>query len=57
VISASCEDSGRAYAVNFGIWPIEGPVERKEADGRVHTLDGVPQVFAMPAEVVVSGIP
>jgi len=39
------------------MWPIEGPVERKEADGRVHTLDGVPQIFAMPAEVVVSGIP
>jgi hypothetical protein len=56
VISASLDDAVRTYAVNFGVWPIEGPVKCEETDGRVHTLDGAPQVFTVFAEMIVSVI-
>ena len=56
VVSASRENAIRAYAVNFGVWPIEGPVKCEEADGGVHTLDSAPQVFTVFGEVIVSGI-
>jgi hypothetical protein len=55
MISASREDAVRTYAENFGIWPIKGPVEREEADGRVHALDCTPQIFTVLAKMVVSG--
>lgn len=56
VVSASRENAVRTYAVNFGVWPIEGPVKCKEADGRVRILDSAPQVFTVFAEVIVSEI-
>jgi hypothetical protein len=56
VVSASRENVVRTYAVNFGVWPIEGPVKCEEADGRVHTPDSGSQVFTVFVEVIVSGI-
>jgi hypothetical protein len=56
VVSASRENVVRTYAVNFGVWPIEGPVKREEADRRVRTLDSASQVFTVFVEVIVSGI-
>jgi hypothetical protein len=56
VVSASRENTVRTYAVNFSVWPIEGPVKCEEADGRVHILDSVPEVFTVFGEVIVSGI-
>jgi hypothetical protein len=45
MVSALRSDTVRTYAVNDGMWLIEGPVEREEADWRVHALDSIPQVF------------
>jgi hypothetical protein len=56
VVGASRENVVRTYAVNLGMWPIEGPVKREEADGRVHTPDSASQVFTVFAEVIVSEI-
>ena len=56
MVSASREDAVRTYAVNFGVWPIERPVKREEADGRVHALDSAPQIFTVLVEVVVSRV-
>lgn len=56
VFIASRDNAVRTYAVDFGVWPIEGPVKCEEADGRVHTLDSAPQAFTVLAEVIVSGI-
>jgi hypothetical protein len=56
VVSASRENAVRTYAVNFGVWPVEGPVKCDEADGRLHTLDSTSQVFTVFVEVIVSGI-
>jgi hypothetical protein len=56
VVTASRENVVRTYAVNFGVWPIKGPVKREEADRRVRTLDGASQVFTVFVEVIVSGI-
>ena len=56
MVSASRENAVRTYAMNFGVWPIEGPVKCEQADGRVNTLDSAPQVFTVFGEMVVSGI-
>jgi len=56
VVNASRENAVRTYAVNFGVWPIEGPVKCEEADGRVQTLDSASQIFTVFVEVIVSGI-
>jgi hypothetical protein len=56
VVSASLENAVRTYAVNFGVWPIEGPVKCEEADGWVDILDSTPQVLMVFVEVIVSGI-
>jgi hypothetical protein len=45
------------YVVNLGVWPIERPIKRKDADGRVHALDSAPQIFTEFVEVVVPGVP
>ncbi len=37
VVSASHENAVRTYATNFRVLPIERPIKREEADGRVHT--------------------
>ena len=55
MVSASLENVIRTYAVNFCVWSIEGPVNREEADGRVHTPDSGSQIFTVFVQVIVSG--
>jgi len=55
MVSAPRNDTVRTYVADDSAWLIEGPVEREESDWRLHALDGIPQVFTVLVEVIISG--
>jgi hypothetical protein len=56
VASTSLEDAVSTDAVDHSVGLIERPVQREEADRGVHALDGIPKIFTVLAEVVISVI-